>query len=265
MFSPYIWSDSLLATGIKHWRNFPACDAREGYRQFLAQRMHVAICMGSLRTMARGQSIYAFEIAMSPSDLEIPSEGATTERFDACRQLFAARAVIDGAAGIDQLLQELTETSEGIADFVIVNLQSQIFTRGSVAADVEALLSNDEWRRCVFEQLPLQSLETLLFFLTEWQLQQDGDWNVRVPHLLAYECERIEDQERRRLLLIATIMSSMAADIASPVERLIHTKRKEANEFLTNWRETVQQIAHESEPWVAARARGFLGTIDRHQ
>ena len=101
-------------------------------------------------------------------------------------------------------------------------------------------------------------------FLTEWQLQQDGDWNVRVPHFLAYECEQNKDQERRGFLIIATVMSSMAADIASPVERLLRSDRRdEVDEFLKNWRKSLQQIADESEPWVAARVRGFLGTIDR--
>ena len=103
----------------------------------------------------------------------------------------------------------------------------------------------------------------MISFLTDWQLQQNEEWLVRFPQFLAFECENAKEPERRDFLLSATTVSAMAADIASPVVRLlVGPKRTEIVRPFDIWRQTTREIARDSECWLAARVRGFLGTIE---
>jgi len=103
----------------------------------------------------------------------------------------------------------------------------------------------------------------VLAFLIDWQLQQNEEWLLRLPHLFAFECENSVEPERIELLLSATIYSAMAADIASPVVRLlVGAKQPDIVSQFEVWRRIARDIARDSEPWLASRVRGFLGTLD---
>jgi hypothetical protein len=102
-------------------------------------------------------------------------------------------------------------------------------------------------------------------FLTEWHLQQHDEWSTKLPHLLAFECERAVNEDRRRFLFAAVLVSALTADIASPVIRLLVGPNREFYKAEMNvWLEQLRAVVDLSEPWLAMRLRGLLGSVDQH-
>ncbi|WP_145370867.1 hypothetical protein [Maioricimonas rarisocia] len=263
LYAPFIWGDALLATAVRRFADFPECEARDDYRTFLVTRLTSAVYVGSLRVVGRSSAAYAFELPVSPSDLGLPDAPTASENAEAARQVLAARLAIEAGTGLKDLLSELRELPDGLSTFLCAGLRCWPVDRSHADSAVRDLLNDNDWRRTVFHRLPLETLDKLISFLMDWQLQQDEEWLVRLPQLLAFECECADEPERRDLLLFATTVSAMAADVASPVARLlVGPKRSEIARQFDGWRQTTREVARDSEPWLAARVRAFLGTIE---
>ncbi|WP_397570424.1 hypothetical protein [Schlesneria sp. T3-172] len=265
LYNPFIWSDALLATAVRRFSDFPECDNGAEYGRFLLTRLTSATCAGALRVIGRRDSVYAFELPVSPSHLALPASPSDDKDIEAARQMLAARFAIEEGNGVTNILSELRELSDGPSGFVCANLCRWVMEPNFTESTVRDLLNDDEWRRTVFQRLPLASLHNLVSFLTDWQLQQDDEWLVRLPHFFAFECEKAAEPDRKELLLAGTFVSTMAADIASPIVRLLAgAQRSEFAGLINNWQQTTREIARGSEPWLAARVRGLLGTIENH-
>lgn len=263
LHAPFIWSDALLATAVRRFADFPECEGRDDYKMFLVTQLTSAVCVGRLRVGERNSASYAFELPVSLSDLGIPDTPTDNQDTEAARQVLAARRAIEAATGLKDLLAELRELPIAFATFLCANLHCWSFDRSHTNAAVGDLLSDKDWFQTVLHRLPLEALDKLISFLTDWQLQQDEEWLTRLPQILASECENTKVPERRDLLLCATIVSAMAADVASPVVRLlVGSKRTEIARQVDEWRLQAREIARGAEPWLAARVRGFFGTIE---
>lgn len=263
LYAPFIWGDALLATAVRRFADFPECEARDDYQTFLVTRLTSAVCVGSLRVVGRSSAAYAFELPVSPSDIGLPDTRTDNQNTEAARQVLAARHAIEAGTGLKDLLSELRELPDGLSTFLCASLRCWPVDRSHEDSAVRDLLNDNDWRRAVFHRLPLETLDKLISILTDWQLQQDEEWLVRLPQLFAFECENANEPERRDLLLSATTVSAMAADVASPVVRLlVGPMRAEIAGQFDDWRQTTREIACDSEPWLAARVRGFLGTIE---
>ena len=263
LYTSFIWGDSLLATAVRRFADFPECTARDEFRTFLLTRLTSALCVGNLRTVQKENPSYAFDLHVSFSDFEPSYSPTDDEVSEAARQILEVRTKIEETSGLKDLLSNLRELPNEVCSFLCANLQSWRVELSNSDSIVCEFLNDNEWRKAVFQRLPLDALGNLVSFLTDWQLQHDEEWLLRVPHIFAFECENASEQERRELLLFATAVSSMAADIASPVMRLIvGSKHAEIAGQFETWRKTTRDIARESEPWLAARVRGFLGTLE---
>lgn len=263
LYNSFIWGDSLLATAVRRFADFPECAARYEFRTFLLTRLTSALCVGNLRTVQKENPSYAFDLHVSFSDFELSHSPTDDEVTEAAMQILAVRTKIEETSGLKDLLSSLRELPNEICSFLCANLRSWRVELSNSDSTVCDFLKDNEWRGAVFQRLPLDALGNLVSFLTDWQLQHDEEWLLRVPHIFAFECENASEQERRELLLFATAVSSMAADLASPVVRLIvGSKHTEIGSQFETWRKTTRDLARESEPWLAARVRGFLGTLE---
>jgi hypothetical protein len=54
------------------------------------------------------------------------------------------------------------------------------------------------------------------------QLRNKGKWYEQLPHLYAFPCEELrQDKNKRKLLFAFTVISSLAADSVSAIDRLL--------------------------------------------
>lgn len=263
LYTSFIWGDSLLATAVRQFADFPECTARDEFRIFLLTRITSALCVGNLRTVQQQSPAYAYDLSVAFSDFGLSNSTTDDEVTEAARQILEVRTRIEVTSGLKDLLSNLRELPHEICSFLCANLRSWRVELSNSDSTVREFLNDNEWRKAVFNRLPLDALGNLVSFLTDWQLQHDEEWLLRVPQILAFECENANEQDRRELLLFATIVSAMAADIASPVVRLlVGSKQAEIASQFETWRKTTRDVARESEPWLAARVRGFLGTLE---
>jgi hypothetical protein len=261
--NPFLWSDSLLALSVANLNDLPKCDATDGFCRFLIERCAGAACVGSLRTVKQKQCTYTFELPISKHHLglgELPDEDVDRE---ATRQIINARIAIESADNLSLFIEGLKETPEGLSDFLCANLRSWVVDRELVDKILKDLLVDDGWLSIVFSTLPVVTLDKLVFFVIDWQLRQEEEWFLKVPHILAAECERSSDPERQALFFSATIVSSLACDSCSAVQRLlVGTDRFRFVQMIRAWSNSTRQIAMNSEGWLTARIRGFLGELE---
>ena len=263
LYNPFLWSDSLLATAIRELPKFPECKERVAFQEFLMTSFTSAAWRGGLRVREAETAAYAFQVQVVESDLGIPDIPADNSNVEAARQFYLARRRIEEKGSLKEHLHDLEDMEDELSFFLTANLRSWNFDTFEVNAIVREVLNNDEWRKKVFSGLPVASLHNLLAFIVEWQLQQEEEWLVRTPQLLAIECESSQEENRRALLLWATCVSSLAADICSPLLRLLAGPHRAAiGDKLNNWAQSARLATRTSEPWLAARIRGFLGTIE---
>lgn len=264
LHTSFIWSDSLLATAVRRFNEIPEFDGRATLQEFLVRHLTRAVCVGGLRATGGTDTIYAFEQPVSSSDLWLSDAPTNHEKAETARHVISAKTAIESPDSLKQLLLDLKETPDGLSEFLCVNLHSRPPGHKDEEDQViRETIMDDDWRKATFQRLRLPALENLLSFLIHWQMQQDEEWIVRVPHIFAHECEKATDTERLEFLLFMTAFSAMAGDIASPIVRLLAgQKRGEVAPMISAWCEKTRQIAIDSEPWLAARVRGFLGTIE---
>ena len=68
-------------------------------------------------------------------------------------------------------------------------------------------------------------------------------------------CEELAgDTERKRMLFAYTVVSSIAVDSVSAVERLLTgAHRRDYEDFVKKWRERIERITPLAPAWIAAR------------
>ncbi len=259
----FLWSDSLLALSVANLKKLPQCEATDGFSRFLIKRCAGAACVGSMRTVEQNQCTYGFELPISNQQLGISESPNEDEDIEATRQIINARTAIESTDNLAQFIEGLKETPEGLSDFLCANLRSWVVDRELVDEILKDLLVDEEWRLSVFSSLPVVTLDKLASFIIDWQLRQEEEWFLKVPHILAAECERSSDPERQELIFSAIIVSSLACDSCSAVQRLlVGTDRSRFVQMIRGWSDSTRQIAINSEGWLAARIRGFLGELE---
>ena len=261
--NPFLWSDSLLALSVANLKVLPQCDATDEFCRFLIKRCAGAACVGSLRTVEQKRCTYCFELPFSNQQLGLGESSNGDEDNEATRQIINARVAIESADNLAQFIEGLKETPLGLSEFLCANLRSWVVDRELVDEILKVLLVDDEWRLSVFSSLPVVTLDKLASFIIDWQLRQKEEWFLRVPHILAAECERSLDPERQELIFSATIVSSLACDSCSAVQRLlVGADRSRFVQMIRAWSNSTRQITMDSEGWLTARIRGFLGELE---
>ncbi len=153
--------------------DFPECTARDEFRTFLLTRLTSALCVGNLRTVQKENPSYAFDLHVSFSDFEPSYSPTDDEVSEAARQILEVRTKIEETSGLKDLLSNLRELPNEVCSFLCANLQSWRVELSNSDSIVCEFLNDNEWRKAVFQRLPLDALGNLVSFLTDWQLQHD--------------------------------------------------------------------------------------------
>lgn len=107
-------------------------------------------------------------------------------------------------------------------------------------------------------------LGSLLDLLSEFQQRALAAWMSRLPHLLAYAIEQIDDTSIVARVSTAIIQMCNNGGVASPILRVISSNKwSEWRKSLAIWHENLAEVAKYSEPWVAARVRAVSAVISR--
>jgi len=103
-------------------------------------------------------------------------------------------------------------------------------------------LMDVHWRDSVLRQGSGLALNLLFEAWTEIQVHHGGRWVSHLPHYYAGACESVsEDPERQGLLFDFTVLSALASDTVSSVDRLLRGDKKQAfGQCALGWRQRLE-------------------------
>src|SRR5262249_12672412 len=95
------------------------------------------------------------------------------------------------------------------------------------------------------------------------QVRYGGRWMSHLPHYYVAACENASgDSERQGLLFDFILLSSLATDTVSSLDRLLRgEKKQEFGQSALDWRQRLEQCQAIATPWIAARIRPILVSL----
>ncbi len=124
-------------------------------------------------------------------------------------------------------------------------------------------LIDKEWVKKVFSQLKDLYAENLFDGLHEIQIRTKGKWDEQLPHVYAFLCEELHDnKEKQKLYFSFTVISSLAADSISAIDRLLNGKNRfDYQDEVIHWRKKNEIAIPRVSELNHARFRGMLANL----
>lgn len=126
-------------------------------------------------------------------------------------------------------------------------------------------LVDRDWGKRTFAGLNVMCAEHLFGGLNEIQLRirTKGKWDEQLPHLYATLSEELdEDKEKRKVSFAFAVISSLAANSVSAVDRLLKGKdRFNYQEEVGDWRRKIEYSIPLVPHWCRARLRAMLASL----
>ena len=166
-------------------------------------------------------------------------------------------------AGLKEYLKRLPEGN--VADQLLAGHAVHILANMNKAPSgfIWDRLFDRDWVKSVFASLNPKISEHFYEGLIEIQLRTKGKWNEQLPHIYAMFCEELgQDKEKQKLLFAFTIISSMAADSVSAIDRLLKSKNRfDYQENVIHWRKKIELTFQLVPEWCRARLRAVLASL----
>lgn len=259
LFSPSIWQRSLIGTlsnSTSLGFDISAADIK--------QREIVGICMAlhawrdfrlNLPDYDVAKPGYAFEFSLeqslqnwlvaSPDDEMKHQLGAFFDTFPDIRSA--------------SLLEQLTTSNS----FILFGLRNDTYTQSLQLSLLEKLLRDDTAARNILTTMDETPLWIFMDTLLESAAATETEWRLVVPHALAVACLECEDEERRDLLFMMAIHSSVATDTVSGIHLILnHSNSHKFIELISLHHNHFIKHMNAAPLRIAARIRPILVALD---
>ncbi|MFL5330042.1 MAG: hypothetical protein ACJ8C4_14145 [Gemmataceae bacterium] len=257
-----VWSVSLLAE-IRRARTLPHEHLTGEQRTRLFELLGGYALLGSTCGQIPKQSptLGYHEESFSPNLGQwtwlVPEEKRENlaQLIELRHRLMSPDALHDRLANID---------SDTDAIFIALALREAVFSGSEHDEAVARWLSKTDAVIEAIERIDDQSLIPILDALAEFQFHQQGEWQLRLPHLLAFALGRSLSPDRAEKLFASVVIMSICGGSGSPLRRSFESRWKSG--FVTSldgWRRQLRIVSQHSEPWIKARIRAILSTVSR--
>lgn len=204
---------------------------------------------------------YAFECSLGLTVAAWAALQGESSRKD-LEQLLETSRTLGSVEGLCGALRKLNETSFPDQVVVGIALKAKALTDPGIAPGVWEILSDLKWRQEVLDSIEDGILGLLLESFCHLQITTQGKWHYELPHYIAEQCERTENDDRRKILFLYVIHTSLASDTTSAVRRLIRGSQKvKFSQFAKEYRDRVEAEWSHYPSWVQGRLRGLLASI----
>ncbi len=187
-----------------------------------------------------------------------------TGEQDAFRELISFRQAFDDPQEVRMRLDKFLDLPNHEQLFLSHFLQEAVASTERFDEMLIAWATKASEGRTLLERIPILVLDEMLDVFAEVQQRQRQETAVSLAHVLASALERVSENDRAAKLIVHLCLMSINCGLASPIQRASAGPwRKETVSALLTWRETIDDIALTSEPWVIARIRAFKSVISR--
>ncbi len=164
--------------------------------------------------------------------------------------------------GVCDALRKLGEAGLPDQVDVCIVLKAKVYTDLTIAKGVWEVVCDAEWRKNVLGNLDQVVQGLLLESLSMLSVDNRDNGFSHLPHYIAELCEKEQDEERRRVLFLYVIYTSLASDTVSAVRRLLRGDQKaKFVEHVKEYRARAEAMRSVYPPWVAGKLRGLLASM----
>jgi len=256
------WTLALLALMGEHLDELAPAEQAEDVQM----RFHEALVSNTLSSLpfpieTPSDPTFALECSFADTVFKW-AEYQTEEHRKALQQLVATSRKLETRDGLCDALRKLGESCLPDQVAVCIALKAKVYTDPTVAEGVWEVVSDAEWRKGVLggvnQQVQGQLIESLSMLLVD----NRDKWFSHLPHYIAELCEKEEDEERRRVLFLYVIHTSLASDTVSAVRRLLRGDQKaKFAEYVKEYRAQAEAMRSNYPPWVAGKLRGLMASM----
>ncbi|MDP6631337.1 MAG: hypothetical protein QGH42_04425 [Kiritimatiellia bacterium] len=259
---PSPWAVSLLALMGEHLDRLSPAEQEEDVRA----RFHGALISNGIASLPfpidnPSDPTFALECSLSETVLKW-SEHQVEEQKNALRQLVEMSRTLGTNDGMCDALRKLVGTSLVDQVAVCLALKAKAYTEPTIAEGVWEIVSDATWRKEVLGSVEMQVQGLLIESLSVLLVDNREKWFALLPHYIADLCENTEDEERRRVLFLYVVHTSLASDTVSAVRRLLRGEQKaKFVEFAKEYRDQAEAMRSDYPPWVAGKLRGLMASL----
>ena len=256
------WAGSLLILMGKHLDELaPAEQAKEVQMIFHKAMVSNTLFLLPFPIEDPGEPTFALECSFADTVLKW-AKYQTEEHKKGLQQLVAMSRKLRARDGICDALRKLDEF--GLPDQIAtcIALKAKVYTDPILAEGLCEIISDAEWRKDILGGVDQQVQDLLIESLNMLLIDNGDKWSTHLPHYIAELCEKEEDEERRRVLFLYVIHTSLASDTVSAVRRLLRGDQKaKFVEYVNEYRSRVEVMHFYYPPWVAGKLRGLMASM----
>ena len=256
------WAVALLTLMGEHLDELAAVEQAEDVQM----RFHEALVSNTLSSLpfpieTPGDPTFALECTFADTVLKW-TEYQTEENRKALQQLVATSRTLGTKDGLCDALRKLGESSLPDQVAVCITLKAKVYTDPTIAEGLWEVVSDAEWRKNVLAGVEQQVQGLLIESLSMLLVNNQDKWFSHLPHYIAELCEKEENEERRRVLFLYVIHTSLASDTVSAVRRLLRGDQKaKFVEYVKEYRAQAEAMRSDYPPWVAGKLRGLMASM----
>ncbi|HTB84984.1 MAG TPA: hypothetical protein VK742_15115 [Candidatus Sulfotelmatobacter sp.] len=179
------------------------------------------------------------------------------------RSLIVEREKLENLGGILTELGKIAELDQQQQALTIFAFTSYAYLNEVPAEKLWKIVGDEKWNEQVFLSMDAKILQILFEGVIAVQIMGNDLLRCNFPHLLGRLAEKAHQKtERQKILFLFTILSSIAGDTVSGVERLLKGHyRNDFGQEAEFWRMQFTRIMQLSPPWAAARIRPLIGSL----
>ncbi len=256
------WASSLLTLMGEHLGMLAPGDQTEE----IQARFHHAVESNGIRclpfpTESASDPTFALECSMAETVLKW-SKYQPDEHKKVLEQLVATSRALGNTENLCAALRKFDQSSLADQAVVAIALKAKSYTDPQVAEGVWEVVLDAEWRERVLASVEPQVQDLLIEVLSILQGGNREKWFSLLPHFIADLCEKAENEERRRILFLYVLHTSLGSDTVSAVRRLLRGDQKSRFvEIVKEYRDRVEALRADYPPWVASKLRGLIANL----
>lgn len=261
LFTKSHWAMSLLAQLSQNMDSLPLEQIPDVFMTKIGRSLS-AYLIGTPLANYTSSSVYAFQ--ENGQLAEFCKQVTPTEHYESVMELVQMRQKSGNRKELAEQLDRLLELPSGVQYLAILLLKDIVFTTHDQDDTISRWLSRTDDLVLILKQLPESLIAFMLEALSEFNQRPQTEWAIRLPHILVYTLEQVDDKEHAEQLCYAALQMSLNAGIVSPIQRMSDSKWKsDVLEWISVWRRVLVRMTGNYEPWVAARVRATSATISR--
>ncbi len=258
-----VWSLSLLRQIGSNLENlYPSRMTKDQQ-----QRIETAI-FGSLLSLfplkREEPKIYAFDMTVFQTAWNWSDCWKKNKPGENLEIFFEALAKIGDEGELATMLEKLPSMTGHPQELVACAFRSAAHMDQASSGLLWKLMSDQKWRDNLLLMGRQIIVETIFDGLAEVQVRNNKEWAYHMPHMFALACEQsVKERDRKGLLFVLALHSSMISDSVSAVERLVRSSnRAEFNEDISYWKKRLEEVRPYCPNWVKGRIRAMLACLN---